>query len=253
MAAAAASDATRETMLSQREVEIAQARVTAARLTACAYGREAELKAGTIQSMRIYARTIQQSRRRWPSTGRPHYSALVHSSSGAGGNHGDAEDGEFACEHCGKVLSKQGALTMHMRFCQVRIAKEGGGGGGKGGEGGGESSSSNRSAAATAPAPSVPSSASAASAKPLTAPPRGRGAWVAPRHALRPNPCRPSPAPVQKCGRIFTTPAGFARHKDSKSCADAVLGSSSRLMAVEEMALAAARRRRRRTRRRRRR
>jgi hypothetical protein len=42
---------------------------------------------------------------------------------------------------------------------------------------------------------------------------------------------RPPPKPVppelqlpcKKCGRIFTTPAGFARHKDSKSCADAVL------------------------------
>ena len=114
-AAAAASDATRETMLSQREVEIAQARVTAARLTACAYGREAELKGRyhpIDEDLRSYDPTKPEEMAFHGTVS--HYSALVHSSSsGAGGNHGDAEDGEFACEHCGKVLSKQGALTMH--------------------------------------------------------------------------------------------------------------------------------------------
>ena len=69
-----------------------------------------------------------------------------------------------------------------------------------------------------------------------------------------PKPVPPEPSsPCKKCGRIFTTPAGFARHKDSKSCADAVLWQQQQANGGGGDGSAAARRRRRRTRRRRRR
>ena len=118
-------------VLSMRAVEEEAARSTAARLTAAAYGSEAELtdtlgwipQAADAYSPPSIVSTAQPTGRQTVSS-RP--GSSMDGESGADGGSSpevaDACDEVHACDYCGKVLSKAGALTMHTRFCQARLS-----------------------------------------------------------------------------------------------------------------------------------
>ena len=132
-AAEAAEEAEeRRQFVATRDVEIEAARSTAARLTAAAYGPEAELGA----TLGWAPREADAQ----PPAGADPAAALRGGGGGAGSSSlggrsassaslegtiggGEGGDGEVhACDYCGKVLAKSGALTMHTRFCKARLS-----------------------------------------------------------------------------------------------------------------------------------
>lgn len=100
--------------LTLRHLEIEWAQTTAARLTAAAYGSHTEVASRYCP--------CDDDNGPWNSTASPHAPLRSGSAYPVDGYHPARLAGgdEFACPDCGKVLCRQGALTMHMRYCKVR-------------------------------------------------------------------------------------------------------------------------------------
>ena len=180
-AAGAATAASGAVGASERELEIEAARATAARLTAAAHGAESELTGRYLpvaDDLKVYDHGADAS----PSP-------LQRSASG--GALSSAEDGgaaeEYTCERCGKVLCRQGALTMHARYCKARLPRAR------------RSGEQELAAAAGGTPPAVPAEA------------------AGPAEATAEYDC-------EGCGRIFGTAGGLTRHL--KVCAKAPASAS---------------------------
>ena len=117
-------------------IEADVARSTAARLTAAAYGVESELAKrftpahedtivyplpAAAAGGAAYSSAAAAAAAPTGSAGPSHHAAALRAAAAPwGGAHGQ----EHACSYCGKVLCKAGALTMHIRFCKVRLGLE---------------------------------------------------------------------------------------------------------------------------------
>jgi hypothetical protein len=112
--------------VAQRRVTIEAARATAARLTAAAYGvayERMESYSPADEDMKVYPEpeTAQQQQPHAAAPPAPDRSSLA-SAPADRSTEADGGGEDHSCEYCGKVLAKAGALTMHIRFCKVRLA-----------------------------------------------------------------------------------------------------------------------------------